>query len=206
MKKKFNLLMMYVMLFIVSRCGKQDNTVKDCSFEYFPPAIGLALNCEINSFMEGASTYSDCCNAYIIKGIVLDKIEYGLKIELLEDLKGNFPENIDTFIVWGDGDAFIELNRLDNLSLYNKQNTLIMHLVPAFDQSHERPDLEWLKKMEWLEKPEDYTTIPCAFSVLELSNGYVKGCIFPSDDKNLAYKNYIMPLNNFENLLKITLK
>ena len=137
----------------------------------------LAGDCIVSSFFEGISRDLND-NNYIIKGIVLDKVEYGLNISLVEDLKGNFPKKVNTFIIWGADDAFdyvnIELNRMDNLTLYKKNDVLIMHLIPT------RRDMSgWTP----LEKPKDYTTIGCAYSVLKLSDGYVTGHILSSEDK-----------------------
>ena len=125
----------------------------------------LAGDCVSSSFYEGISMYSNNNNVYIIKGIVLDKIEYGLSIKLVEDLKKNFPKDVSTFTVWGNGSTFIELNRLDNLALYNKQDVLIMLLTPTRDLLAEMVP----QGHKWLEKPEDYATLGCTYSVLKLS-------------------------------------
>ena len=178
-------------------CNKTSEKEKEpeikSSIEHLPPSI--AVDCMASSFMEGISMYSNDNDLYIIKGIVLDNIEYGLKIKLIEDLKGNFPESVSEFIAWGNGNAFIELNRLDNLTLYSKQDELYMLLTPTRDILAEMvpPD------SKWLEKAEDYTTLNCTFSVLKLSDGYVSGYILAN---NGLYDNeQTMSHNDFQKKL-----
>ena len=141
----------------------------------------LSLNCVVHSFMEGVSITSNDNCIYIIKGIVLDKIEHGLKIRLVEDLKGNFPENRNTFIVWGGGTPFNTfLNRQDNyVELYENQDVLIMLLTPSRDL----PVGMNPSGYAWLEKPEDFTTVPCINSILMLSDCCVTGHMLPYEEK-----------------------
>ena len=162
-------------------CKKHvEDNVEDNVCECFPSRGDgrIALDCIVCSFLEGVSMYSKCSDLYVIKGIALDKYEYGCKIELLEDLKGNFPENLDTFIVWGDGNTALELNRMDDLRIYDDQDVLIMLLTPAHDLSEMTP------AGTWFEKPEDFTTITCTKGVLKLSDGYVTGYLTPEDGFN----------------------
>ena len=56
---------------------------------------GMAVDCFVLSFLENDSIYSKCSNVYRIKGVVLDKYEYGLNIKLVEDLKGS-PKPADS--------------------------------------------------------------------------------------------------------------
>ena len=171
-----------------------DNVDNDC--ECFP-SIGdgrISFNCMVSSFLEGVSMYSKCSDLYVIKGIALDKYEYGCKIELLEDLKGNFPENLDTFIVWGDGNTAFELNRLDYFSMYEDQDVLIMLLTHVRDLSEVIPPEE-----TWSEKPEDFTTIPCTKSILKLSDGYVTGYLTPVD--SFTYLDQTMQWLDFQKKL-----
>ena len=152
-----------------------------------PPLI--AGDCFVSSFMEGVSMTSNNSNVYIIKGIVLDKIEYGLNVKLVEDLKGNFPENVNTFIAWGDGIPFIESDRPDKLTLYNNHDTLIMLLTPTFDLSCMMPPGH-----TWFEKPEDYTTLACICSVLKLSDGNVTVDIL-ANYETMLYDDFKTKLN-----------
>ena len=155
----------------------------------------VAANCFVYSFMEGVSMCSND-SIYIIKGTVLNKIEYGLNIRLIEDFKGNFPKNINTFIVWGDGNGFLESNRMDNLTLYKKQDVLIMLLNPVSDLPPEMIP----KGHTWLEKLEDYATLTCTCSVLKSSDGHVSGYILANDElwgieQTMQYEDFQKKLN-----------
>ena len=184
-KKKLSIL--YIMFFMVSGCEKQ-NTVsevvsentEEVSYyeentpsEYLPQtSAGVCLSA--TSFLEGVSKsllgFYSYDSIFIIKGIVSDKYEYGLNIRLVEDLKGNFPENVDTFIVWGGGNTFLESHTLDYLEMYDEQDVLIMLLTPVRDIPAEMipPGNIW-------EKLGDYTTLNCTHSVLKLSDDYLTG-------------------------------
>ena len=186
MKKKFfiSTLTAFCVLCLLAGCEKQaiDDDIfdKECRMstmpDFDPSSPPMALNCSVFSFIEGVSEHSKC-GCYLIKGIALDVYEYGRNIRLVEDLKGNFPKNIETFIVWGDGNSFICSNRSDNLMMYEKQDVLIMLLAPA----HNLPEEMIPPGHTWFEKPEDYVTITCTSSVLKLSEGNVTGHILPSD-------------------------
>ena len=142
----------------------------------------LSYSCMVSSFLEGVSMYSNDNNTYIIKGIVSNKTETGLNIRLVEDLKGNFPKNVNTFFVWGGANTFIESHILDNLLMYNKQDALIMHLTPALVLPAEMIP----EGHTWLGKQGDYSPLNCAYSVVKLSDDYVTGYIFSakiSDDR-----------------------
>ena len=150
-------------------------------------------DCFVSSFSENYLSNFEDENVYFIKGIAMDKIDYGLKIKLIEDLKGNFPKNVDTFIAWGDGVTCTELNRLDKLSLYDNQDTLLMLLWPAGK----------IKPCQnFPEKKGDYTTINCGYSVLRLTNdGNVTGHISPWKE-GIGMKEETMPWEELKELLK----
>ena len=129
---------LFVLIFMALGCRKLKNNTfefEECiipsmgdnqSFGY-PP---LALDCSVTSFLDGVSRYSKCSNTYLIKGIALDAFEYGRNIKLVEDLKGNFPKNVGTFIAWGNGQPGITLERETNLSVcVDNQDVLILHLI-----------------------------------------------------------------------------
>lgn len=184
---KLNILTLKVILIMLATstigCNKTSNTEEG--------SLPLSLNCTVCSFMEGASNNSNNNDIYLIKGIVLDKIEYGLKIRLVEDLKGNFPENVNTFIVWGGNDRTASYERSDNLSIYNKQDALIMLLISIRDLS-----VVWFNPN--VEKQEDYSTVICTKSVLKLSNGYVTGNIFDYygvEQQTIPYDDFQKKLN-----------
>ena len=116
---------------------------------------------------------------YFVKGLVLEsQNEYGKRMEIISDLKGNFPDGITHFTVWGcphPADHFT--SRFDNLRLYNDQDTLLMLLgrinrdirSPRSNVDERFPDID--------ERQGDFETFPLAFSVLKLSNNTVSGYI-----------------------------
>ena len=157
----------------------------------------LAGSCDVSSFFEGLSKYYlNDSNVYIVKGIVLDKIEYGLNVKFVEDLKGNFPENVNTFIAWGAGTPHNSfLNRIDDFGIYDSQDVLIMLLTPSLFTAEMVPP-----NSDWFEKPEDYCTLSCTHSVLKLSDGNVTGYMFSQkklDDRELSEEQR-MPQDLFE--------
>ena len=166
--------------YMASGCGKQINSECEDCFMSSRDNQSAVINCYVASFMEGISRYSKCSDLYIIKGIALNVYEYGLNIRLVEDIKGNFPKNIDTFIVWGDGNSIFCPNRMDNLIMYDNHDVLIMLLTKASDLSADMIPQGHI----WFEKPEDYATITCAYSVVKLSNGYVTGYILPYKERD----------------------
>ena len=195
---------------VASGCGKQERDtsgdmalLRDASAEAsddayldacnFSSSAGVALNCGILSFFEGLSDCSDCSDVYLVGGLVLDKIKYGLNIQLVSDLKGNFPKNADPFIIWGADDAFdyvsIELNRFDQLAGYKSGDVLIMQLIQVRD----------LSEHTLFEKQGDYSTLTCTCSVLKLSDGRVTGYLTPVDGFN--YKEQSMSWEAFINEL-----
>ena len=144
-----------IVVFMVSGCKKKDDNNNDVKCLY------------ISTFFEGVSKNLNNNVYYIVKGTVLDKVEYGLKIKLEEDLKRNFPKGVNTFIAYGGGPfTTTAILRKDNLSLYDKQDVLIMHLTRADD-----------------EKPSNgYASIVCTHSVVKLSDDYVTGHILPYEE------------------------
>ena len=182
------------LFFAASGCREQ----RDHAFEEgecISPSTGDPLvmyDCPVSSFMEGVSKYSKCSDVYLIKGIVLDAHEYGLNIRLDEDLKGNFPKNVSTFIAWGNNSNFFtEDERSDNLNWYDKQDILIMILTPSQDWSEMMP-----LRDTWLEKQGDYSTLWCTNSVVNLSDGFVTGCILHNKGiHSMSYKDFQKLLN-----------
>jgi len=128
---------------------------------------------------------------FLVKGVASDAIEYGRRIRLVEDLIGNFPENVNnSFIAWGAGN-FMHVqacSRVDHLAAnWENGDTLLMLLFPHFEDETERARkyLEDIGRSECIpvlliEKPGDYTTLPGHYSVVKLSGDFVVGrSIFP---------------------------
>ena len=178
-KKVLSILL--VMLFAPLGCetkkGEGENISCECIIQ--PASYGLSANCKVLSFLESASEYSKCNNYYIIKGVVLGSYEYGLNIELNEDLKGNFPKDVSTFIAWGAGSEGLCSERSDDLRMYEEKDILILHLTHADTYQFELPP-----EITWFEKPGDFTTITCNHSVLKLTDENVTGYISPNEKRN----------------------
>jgi len=136
--------------------------------------IGGGADCRVSSFFKGVSLYFNCSDVFLIKGIVLDTHKKtGLHIRFTEDLKGNFPDNINSFIMWGANT--LGFYGADNLTIYGKQDTLILLLTSAPDLS----EITLPEEFTVLMKPEDYTTLTCTRSVVKLSGDYAIGHILP---------------------------
>ena len=151
-----------------------------CSNNNDIPSTGPA-DCHLTSFIENYAENYQKEDVYFIKGIASNfEHEGGLNIKPIEDLKRNFPENVNTFIAWGGyNPENCFLNRLDNLSIYKNQDTLIMLLTPSSAWQY----------FSVPEKRGDFATITCAFSVLRLSDGFVTGYILPYEEKDKWWEN-----------------
>jgi len=176
------------------------NTIaKFCECKLPEVSVRTSTNCEVLSFFDGVSEFAKCNNTYIIKGIASDMYEYGRNFRFIEDLKGNFPKNVSSFIVWGDGGNY-PVERIDRLNSYNDQDVLIMHLMTAKDYLFDEDTLLGLK---WLEKSSDFCTFTCKSSVLKLSDNKVIGHIFHNEG-TLAKDS--ISIEDFKKKLKELLK
>ena len=124
---------------------------------------GIAWDCYVKSFTETYPDYFKKNRVFFIKGMTLDAEKDGYNIKVIEDLKGNFTRKSNIF-VWNGGGG--------DIAQYHN-DTLIMHLMKCKDS----------------DDSIDYTymTLPCTYSVLKLSNGYVTGYIYP--DKGYGKTN-----------------
>jgi len=149
---------------------------------------------EIKSFTRIYSELNKKNGVYFIKGVVLSEHGGGNKIEVTEDLRGNFGGK-SHISVWYCGYP------------YPKNDTLIM---PIGKCEGEGPNgINY-----------DYESVMNAYSILTLSNGYVRGNILSKEDKwlkSLSQKEQasilrsvsvdedwgqIMPYDEFQKLLK----
>ena len=199
MKKNVKFLLTFPLsvcfVFVCSNCSLSKEKDK-------PPC--QVISCFEISFLESYLRYFDSDNIFFIKGEVQEKIDYGCKIKLIEDFKGNFPKNIDTFTAWGDGKAYIELNRVDDFSLYKDKDILLMLLTPK------GPIVDCIPEKKNPEKKGDFSTITCAFSVLRLSDDvYVTGRIGPFvedpsswEEKTMLWEELSMTLLKYLKIFK----
>jgi hypothetical protein len=128
---------------------------------------------------------------FFIQGLVLESYQnYGKRIQIINDLKGNFPKETTTFIVWGTSIYANDFStRFDDLRFYNDHDTLFMLLRRV-----SRAEEIFSKNVE---KQNDYSTLGLTFSVLKLSNNSVSGYI-----NSLHKGEEIMQLEEFQELLK----
>lgn len=109
---------------------------------------------------------------FLFKGVALDVAQHGREIKVVEDLKGNFVGKSSVF-VWGKSSTSFCDNkgrqdgRLDDITQYHKNDTLIMLIDNKIHNNYNRA----------VERPNDYKTIGCCYSVLKLSNSIVSGYI-----------------------------
>ena len=186
------------------------------------PLSASTINCSHTSFLSGIDQIKDWSKIelYIVKGEALDAYKHGRKIKLIEDLIGNFPKNVDTFIVWGnaaicvDGISYIvpSYGRLEYLACYDcyrKGDILIMLLTRTFDppENWTGTITHWGCKTEWIETSEDFSIVGwCMSSVLWLRNGYVTGFVHSTYDyRNRKHIDRI-PWRNFQRELNDVLK
>ena len=117
---------------------------------------------------------------FFIQGLVLAPYHYlydydAKRIEIISDLKGNFPEETTTFVAWGGANDFMR---------YNNQDTLLMLLQPL---------------PEYLgEGDKTYGAFPVTFSVLKLLNdsvsGYITSCY--KGEETMSMEDFQILLNS----------
>jgi len=164
------------------------------------PCWWFNKSCVPGAFSFAYEQSHDIDFVYFVKGLVLEcQNEYGKRIEIIDDLKGNFPKGITHFTVWGDPHPEDYLtSRFDNLRLYNNQDTLLMLLgrinrdFKSFQSNIDKrfPDID--------ERQGDFETFPLAFSVLRLSKNTVNGYI-----TSVFGKKQTMSCEEFQELLNL---
>jgi len=141
------------------------------------PLAGECVECAFKQTYEAFFSNDD---VYFVKGIAMDVYEYGRDIKVIEDLKGNF-DNKSYIFVWGHGcpskGVCLAGDRADVITQYNKNDTLIMFVAKACKRFNDD-----------IEKPGDYTTMGCCYSILKISKLFVIGYILPYDEKEYVYR------------------
>lgn len=128
---------------------------------------------------------------FFIQGLVsgASDPDYGKQIQIITDLRGNFPEETATISVWGTNGSRPE--RFDDLRLYHHQDTLQMLLWPV-----RKTDEDFSNNIE---KQGDYTTIPFTLSVLKLSknlvSGYITSCC---KEETMSWEEFQTLLNSIK--------
>ena len=165
----------------------------DCGLPQFPTDTSMQVSYILFDFIENFSNKFLCNEVFFIKGVAQSFVnEYGINIKLIDDLKRNFPKDVDTFTVWGAYPSYPSYSffyRMDYMSWYNIQDTLLMLLFPGRDLP-----TGWNLPL-FCEKEGDYTTIPCGQSTLKLVNGNVRVWIQPTMEVvTMSYSDFIKEL------------
>ena len=173
------------------------------SFGNSPP-LSLFINgssLRYVSFFEGFSRYLDNGSVFFVRGKATYAYQYGRKIKVVEDIKGNFSENDNEFFTWG------SFGKDDHSALFlDNQDDLIMLLTNDYDRRNkiwESLRYEDVWGFPFPEKHGDYNLISGTCCIIKLSEGFVTG-------------NYIFPLmwniqtdilhwNDFNEILKLIL-
>ncbi|MDR0733151.1 MAG: hypothetical protein LBF08_03700 [Dysgonamonadaceae bacterium] len=130
--------------------------------------IIIGGDCDPQPFSVTYASYKNDPDIYFIKGEVVDVVQHGNEIKIIQDFKNNFESNT-IITVWGSGricpriDPLYKNHRTDTLLLFIKKTDLLENLL--------------CPQCEHYEQPDDYMTMGCYFSVLKLSNGTVSGRI-----------------------------
>jgi hypothetical protein len=169
---KKHLFIFIIFMLAVFACEKQENKTG----QRIPPAIVADCSPESTDFRFAYNQYvigqTDYC---FIKGKVLDSIPYGLNINLIEDLKGNFPLN-SPVTIWFGGDAgFTSTTRGDDH--YNQNDTLLIICHSAAEYGQEYAG--------------DMVMPICSPSVLRVSGEYVSGYIYDPYRKDTVLWNVL---------------
>jgi hypothetical protein len=155
--KKLNIAVPISILLFIAGC-ESDHDFTSCA------------DCETSTFKQTYLRYFQDDEVFLIKGVALDVAKHGREIKVVEDMKGNFSGKSSVF-VWGAGstsscdDQGRQDMRIDNITQYHENDTLIMLITNKV-----------LKQFNWdIERPNDYKTLGCCYSILKLSDGYVTG-------------------------------
>jgi hypothetical protein len=170
----------------------------------------MSADCASVSFIEQIIARPGYDNfRYLIKGEVIGKNRHGLKIELIEDIKGNFPKkNTEVFTAWGRGPYYPVSDYRDDLSKWKIGDTLVMLLDPYSESEtrfikdflYETGRSECFKKL-WFEKPGDFRTLTCSNSTLKISGSSIIGqFVYPFWVCNHSFDRTV-PLDEFNEVV-----
>jgi hypothetical protein len=163
---------------MVSACAEKPET----------PPVSCG-DCDPQPFLVTYAKVESDRNSYFIKGEVIEVVQHGNRIKIIEDFKKNYEDNT-TITVWGDGGAG---NRMDALYNSNVTDTLLL-LITKTDLLEN----SLCPQCEPYEQLNDYMTMVCSYSVLKLSNGIVSGRITD------AYEEITMLWADLSKQLEIT--
>ena len=183
MKAKIsNIVLLISILLIIIGCISQDEPI-------------ICIDCAEFPFTQTYLRNLHDDEIFLIKGVALDVAKHGRDIKVLEDLKGNFVGKSSIF-VWGNSNTSFCDNkdrqdgRIDDLTQYHKNDTLIMLIDNKVHNHYNRA----------IERPNDYKTIGCCFSILKLSKDYVSGYITSccSGEELMSWDEFQILLNQIK--------
>jgi hypothetical protein len=165
--------------------------VTACPGNYIPKQETNVIGGDCNSqpFSVTYASYKNDPDNYFIKGEVVDVVQHGNEIKIIQDFKNNFEGNT-IITVWGSGKI---CNRIDPLYDNHRTDTLLL-----FIKKTDLAENLFCLQCEDYEQPDDYMTMDCYYSVLKLSNGTVSGKITD------AYRDTIMLWADFVTQFGIT--
>ncbi|MDR0680527.1 MAG: hypothetical protein LBG15_01550 [Dysgonamonadaceae bacterium] len=122
---------------------------------------------------KNAVTGGEVDNLFVVKGVVAGELvnNQGIKIKIMEDLKGNFKD-ISSILLWGNGggDGEQPFNEFGpSLAHYALNDTLVLMFARNI----------WEKENGTSEIY--YATSGCGYSILKFSKGNVTGRIFTTN-------------------------
>ena len=132
-------------------------------------------------FIETYRQYIEYDGFFFVKGVITANGSYGMKIKIIEDLKGNYEEN-SSITLWN------SMEGVDQVWKYSQNETLIILMRKMTD----RVEDSWTEQ-----RLGDYCTMGCATSILLLSEENVTGVI------NSDYKKITMPWKELQALLSV---
>jgi hypothetical protein len=175
-KGRFVLLAVCFLLIAATGCEKQEDKTE----QRIPPTIAADCPPEdrdfrftYNQFVTGQADYC------FMKGKVLDTIPCGLNINLMEDLKGNFPLN-SPVTIWFGGDA--GLTSTTRGDRYKPTDTLLIICRSAAEYGSEYS--------------RDMVMPICYPSVLQVLGEYVSGYIYDPYRKDTVLWNGLLENEN----------
>jgi hypothetical protein len=168
MKKILFISLIFVLA--ASACEKQEYKIGTPA----PPDIAADCSPEGTDFRFTYSRYViERDDYFFIKGKVLNIIPYGINVNLIEDLKGNFSSDFPV-IIWFGGDAGLSSTTSGD-NQYNPNDTLLIVCQSAAGYGQEYI--------------HDMAMLPCSPSALKVSGEYVSGCIYDPYRKDTVLWN-----------------
>ena len=160
----------YLLLFAIACLGcEKSMTHETDNTSDFPIDVPvISGDCNPQPFSVTYAKVKSDRNSYFIKGEVIEVVQHGNRIKIIEDIKKNFEDN-DIITVWGSGKI---CNRMDPLYNNHVADTLLLLITKTDLQEN-----SLCPQCEPYEQPNDYMTMGCYYSSLKLSNGIVSGRI-----------------------------